>query len=46
MKNAETTLDSLSVLCLDGKIEESEDGNHIIIKKIITYLKVFQILKI
>jgi hypothetical protein len=26
MKNAETTLDSLSILCLDGKFEESDDG--------------------
>ncbi len=26
MKNAETTLDSLSILCLDGKTDDLEDG--------------------
>jgi hypothetical protein len=26
MKNAETTLDSLSILCLDGKTDDIEDG--------------------
>ena len=26
MKNAETTLDSLSILCLDGKIDETDGG--------------------
>jgi hypothetical protein len=27
MKNAEIILDTLSVLCLDGKCEELEEGN-------------------
>lgn len=26
MKNAETTLDSLSILCLDGKKDDYDDG--------------------
>ncbi len=34
MKNAETTLDSLSILCLDGKTDDLEEGKQIIIKKI------------
>jgi hypothetical protein len=28
MKNADTTFESLSVLCLDGKSEDLEEGKH------------------
>jgi len=27
MKNAETTLDNLSILCINGKLDGLEDGN-------------------
>jgi hypothetical protein len=32
MKNPDTTLDNLSILCLDGKVEDLEEGNLIIPK--------------
>jgi hypothetical protein len=32
MKNAETTLDNLAILCLDGKTDDLEDGMNIFIK--------------
>ena len=32
MKNPDTTLDKLSILCLDGKVEDLEEGNLIIPK--------------
>lgn len=32
MKNPDTTLDNLSILCLDGKVEDLEEGNLIISK--------------
>ena len=31
MKNPDTTLDTLAILCLDGKFEDLEEGNLIIV---------------